>query len=191
MKRLTREAVEREIDDLESLEITALQKRWQELFKLPPPFKIRSGLLRRAIAYHLQELLLSGLKLQTKRELRRIAERARISRAHSGGKPVGAIVDVDPAATILPRRKILSPGSRLLREWNGTTEVVDVLADGFGWRGKTYRTLSAVAVAITGTKWSGPKFFGLVPTRKPLAGGATEKTAMTAVPKPRRRAASR
>jgi hypothetical protein len=64
---------------------------------------------------------------------------------------------------------MLSPGTRLLREWNGSTEMVDVLADGFGWRGKTYRTLSAVAVAITGTKWSGPKFFGLVDQKKPKA----------------------
>ena len=140
MKRLTREAVDREIAGLEGLDITTLQNRWQELYKLPPPFKIRSGFLRRAIAYRLQELLHGGLRLQTKRELRRVAE------------------------SVLPRRKILSAGTRRLREWNGTTEVVDVLADGFGWRGKTYRTLSAVAVAITGTKWSGPKFFGLVTT---------------------------
>jgi len=57
----------------------------------------------------------------------------------------------------------LSAGTKLLREWNGRTETVDVVADGFAWRGTTYRTLSGVAVAITGTKWSGPKFFGLVP----------------------------
>jgi hypothetical protein len=87
LKRLTREAVDREIAGLEGLDITALQNRWRELYKLPPPFKIRSGFLRRAIAYRLQELLLGGLKLQTKRELRRIAERARLNRAHSGGKP--------------------------------------------------------------------------------------------------------
>jgi hypothetical protein len=172
LKRLTREAVDREIAGLDSLDIATLQKRWQELYKLPPPFKIRSGFLRRAIAYRLQELLLGGLKLQTKRELRRIAERARVNRAHSGGKPLTVDVAIPPSESMLPRRKILSAGTRLLREWNGTTEVVDVLADGFGWRGKTYRTLSAVAVAITGTKWSGPKFFGLVTTKKPKPVGA-------------------
>ena len=148
-----------------------MQKRWQELYKLPPPFKIRSGFLRRAIAYRLQELLLGGLTLQTKRELRRIAERARLNRSHSGGKPLAADVAIPPFESMLPRRRILSVGTRLLREWNGTTEVVDVLAEGFGWRGKTYRTLSAVAVAITGTKWSGPKFFGLVTTKKLKADG--------------------
>jgi hypothetical protein len=176
LKRLTREAVDREIAGLEGLDIAALQKRWRELYKLPPPFKIRSGFLRRAIAYRLQELLLGGLKLQTKRELRRIAERARLNRAHSGGKPLAGDGNSIASASIPPRRRILSAGTRLLREWNGTTEVVDVLAEGFGWRGKTYRTLSAVAVAITGTKWSGPKFFGLVTTKKPKPHGATLDT---------------
>jgi hypothetical protein len=116
LKRLTREAVDREIAGLDSLDIATLQKRWQELYKLPPPFKIRSGFLRRAIAYRLQELLLGGLKLQTKRELRRIAERARVNRAHSGGKPLTVDVAIPPSESMLPRRKILSAGTRLLRE---------------------------------------------------------------------------
>jgi hypothetical protein len=57
-----------------------------------------------------------------------------------------------------------------MREWNGTTEVVDVVAEGLVWRGTTYRTLSSVAVAITGTKWSGPRFFGLTPPKPQLRG---------------------
>jgi hypothetical protein len=164
MKRLTKEDVEREIAALDSLDITTLQNRWRDLYKVPPPFKVRSGFLRRAIAYRLQELLYGGLRPSTKRELRRIAEASRLNRSHSGGRRPrdGSVA----AAALLPRRRILSPGTRLLREWNGSTEMVDVMEDGFGWRGKTYRTLSAVAVAITGTKWSGPKFFGLVDTKK-------------------------
>ena len=55
----------------------------------------------------------------------------------------------------------LSVATWLMREWNGVMQVVEVTPDGFVWRGTTYRTLSAVACAITGTKWSGPKFFGL------------------------------
>lgn len=165
MKRVTN--VEREIAALDDLDITALQNRWRDLYKVPPPFKVRSGFLRRAIAYRLQELLYGGLKPSTKRELRRIAEQSRINRSHSGGKrPKSGSAS---GAALLPRRRILAPGTRLLREWNGSTEMVDVLADGFGWRGKTFRTLSAVAVAITGTKWSGPKFFGLVDQKKPKA----------------------
>ena len=163
MKRLTKEDVEREIAALDSLDITTLQNRWRELYKVPPPFKVRSGFLRRAIAYRLQELLYGGLKTSTKRELRRTAEASRVNRSHSGGRRPQ---DGAEAAALQSRRRVLSPGTRLLREWNGTTEMVDVLVDGFGWRGKTYRTLSAVAVAITGTKWSGPKFFGLVTAKK-------------------------
>lgn len=165
MKRPTPEEVEREIAALDDQDLAALQQRWRELYGVPHPFKIRAGFLRRAIAYRLQELAFGGLRPQLKRELRKIAERARLNRSHSGGRR-SRTVDAATAAAVLPRRKTLSPGTRLLREWNGTTEVVDVLPDGFGWRGRTYRTLSAVAVAITGTKWSGPKFFGLIETPK-------------------------
>ena len=160
MRRLTKEEVEREIAALDTLDIAALQNRWRDLYKVPPPFKVRSGFLRRAVAYRLQENLYGGLKASTRKALRRIAEHARTNRSHSGGKRSAQEV-ADATAALLPRRKSLSPGTRLIREWNGSTEVVDVLADGFCWHGRTYRTLSAVAVAITGTKWSGPKFFGL------------------------------
>ncbi|RYE08244.1 MAG: DUF2924 domain-containing protein [Hyphomicrobiales bacterium] len=170
MKHLTKEGVEREIAALDGLDIKALQNRWRELYKLPPPFKIRSGFLRRAIAYRLQELLYGGLSNATKKELRRIAEASRVNRSYSGGRrPKDGST---AAVALIPRRRVLSPGTRLLREWNGTTELVDVLTDSFGWRGKTYRTLSAVAVAITGTKWSGPKFFGLVDAKKAKANTA-------------------
>ena len=55
----------------------------------------------------------------------------------------------------------LQPGARLLREWNGTTHVVDVLPNGFHWNGTTHRSLSAIAREVTGAHWSGPRFFGL------------------------------
>jgi hypothetical protein len=91
MKRLSRADVEREIAALDTLSITVLQKRWVELYKIPPPFKVRSGFLRRAIAYRLQELAFGGLKPTIRRELRRIAADARTNRSHSGGKrPRGA-----------------------------------------------------------------------------------------------------
>lgn len=56
--------------------------------------------------------------------------------------------------------RALSPGARLVREWNGVTHVVDVVEDGYVWKGDRYRSLSAVARAITGARWSGPRFFG-------------------------------
>lgn len=55
----------------------------------------------------------------------------------------------------------LKPGSRLLREWNGRTHEIEVVPDGFVWKGQRYRSLTAIARAITGTNWSGPRFFGL------------------------------
>lgn len=163
MKRPTPEEVEREIAALDGMDITALQNRWRELYRVEPPFKVRSKFLRTAVAYRLQEQLHGGLRPATKRLLRRIAEEARTNRpAPRGGHTAPPALGTAEAATILSKRIVLNPGTRLVREWAGRTEIVDVLASGFGWRGKTYRTLSAVAVAITGTKWSGPKFFGLL-----------------------------
>ena len=66
---------------------------------------------------------------------------------------------VDGAAS--PFALTLKEGGRLLREWNGVTHTVEVLEDGYRWNGDTYRSLSAVARAITGARWSGPRFFGL------------------------------
>ena len=58
-------------------------------------------------------------------------------------------------------RTELRPGTLLTREWDGHLQRVMVLADGFSWNGKTYASLSMVAFAMTGTRWSGPRFFGL------------------------------
>ena len=117
---------------------------------------MREGFLRRAIAYRLQEQTFGGLKPGMQRELQRLAIALRKNGPSNG--------------TAKTRFSVysMSPGIRLMREWNGTTELVDVVAEGFVWRGSRYRTLSAVAVAITGTKWSGPKFFGLDRPRSTL-----------------------
>ena len=160
MKRMSKEQVEREIAALDTLDTKALQARWLELYQREPPSRIRAGLLRLGIGYRLQEKAYGGLKPQAVRLLRKLAVELRSERVskHSGSEAA----DEAPPRWAAESR-LLSPGTQLMREWNGTTEVVDVVADGFLWRGNTYRTLSAVAVAITGTKWSGPKFFGLIP----------------------------
>lgn len=152
MRALPAAELERELIALQEMKTSALQQKWREVFKTDPPRKMRAAFLQRAIAYRLQEITFGGLKPQTKRELGRLAQELRQSR--QVGRPEGA------GAASIPRR-ILSPGTRMLREWNGVTELVEVTEDGFVWKAQTYRTLSAVAVAITGTKWSGPKFFGL------------------------------
>ena len=144
--------LEREIAELQDLKTPALQIKWRTVFASEPPRKMRAGFLARAIAYRLQEQVLGTLRPDTQKTLDKLA----LSLRRSQGDDVGARNSV----TATPNRH-LSPGTRLMREWNGTTELVDVVETGFVWRGKSYRTLSAVAVAITGTKWSGPKFFGL------------------------------
>ena len=160
MRRQTREEVEREILALDTLATKALQLRWASLYKRDPPAKIRSGLLKLGIAYRLQELAFGGLKPKTVRLLRKLAAELREDRASRRNAAEAA--DMGLPARRVAHTPLLSPGTQLMREWNGSTEIVDVTREGLIWRGKTYRTLSAVAVAITGTKWSGPKFFGLV-----------------------------
>ena len=167
-KRSSWEEVEREIAALVTLDTKTLQERWAALYDRDPPSRIRAGPLRLGIAYRLQEKAFGGLKPQTVRLLRKLATELRAQRASTLGEAeVAAGLPVRPSAV---QTLTLTPGTRLMREWNGTTEVVDVVADGLIWRGTTYRTLSAVAVAITGTKWSGPKFFGLTPPRPRLRG---------------------
>lgn len=176
-KRLSKEEVEREIAALDTLDTKALQQKWSALFERDPPSRIRAGLLRLGIAYRLQEKAFGGLKPKTIRHLQRLAAELRAARA-TAETQVDAEMSIRPSVV---QTLTLAPGTRLMREWNGTTEVVDVVADGLVWRGTTYRTLSAVAVAITGTKWSGPKFFGLTPPKPRLRGArmrlATEPVA--------------
>jgi hypothetical protein len=103
-------------------------------------------LLFRILAYRLQADHLGDLDSDTRRLLDR------------SGTPV----EVGQLATALNRRRTeLRPGTVMVREWNGHLQRVMVLADGFAWNGKTYRSLSKIAFAITGTRWNGPRFFGV------------------------------
>lgn len=173
-KQPSREEVEREITALDTLDTKALQEKWAALCERDPPSRIRAGLLRLGIAYRLQEKAFGGLKPQSVRLLRKLATELRAARAPAAGET--EVVAEAPVRPSVAQTLTLTPGTRLMREWNGTTEVVDVVVDGLVWRGTTYRTLSAAAVAITGTKWSGPKFFGLVPgasSRRPVGGRST------------------
>lgn len=101
-------------------------------------------LLRRLLAQRLQEKRHGRLPLLVARELERVAA--------SGGSTVPELV----------RRKVeLTPGTRLLREWNGRTIAVEVREDGFVWEDRLYRSLCEIAQMATGAHWSGPRFFGL------------------------------
>ncbi|MDE2133254.1 MAG: DUF2924 domain-containing protein [Alphaproteobacteria bacterium] len=122
-----------------------LRAEWAALFGRPSPRHVSRDILLRGMAYRLQEQMYGGLKRATLKQLKRLAAELR-----DGGS-------IAPAPTAL-----LRPGVRLLREWNGETQIVEVLPDGFAWRGAQYQSLSAIARAITGVQWSGPKFFGLL-----------------------------
>ena len=129
-----------DLSALLSLSTPELRARWHALFGHPSPPRLKRDLLIRAIAHRLQENRFGGLKPATRRRLERLAAGAEL-------KP-----DAGPA---------LRPGLRLMRDWNGETHLVEVTAEGIRWRGASYRSLSAVARAITGARWSGPRFFGL------------------------------
>jgi hypothetical protein len=127
-----------EIMDLDTLKRNDLLEHWRALFGKPPPRGLSSAFLRRFIAFETQVRTRGGLPKDFLRKLSRQAS----------GKGVA-------------RTPALRPGSRLLREWNGVTHVVDVHEDGFTRNGRTHRSLSAIAREITGARWSGPRFFGL------------------------------
>lgn len=152
-RRATAGEIEQEIAELNDRTITELQVRWRELYSTAPPFKVRSGFLRYAIAYRLQERLYGGLSTKTKRLLRAVAKQRRERRKSSPGSL--------PRHAPPPEVQRPAPGTQLIREWDGKLETVEVTEQGFNWAGQSYSTLSAVALAITGTKWSGPRFFGL------------------------------
>lgn len=144
-RKLAREQkLEAELKALPDLPRSELQKRWVELYETPCPAQISRRILTRAIAYRMQEQALGGLDALTLRRL------ARAERDLAAGRPVAAPV---------PKIK---PGTRLLREWNGKVHEVIVLERGVRYRDQTWPSLSAVAREITGTRWSGPRFFGLV-----------------------------
>ncbi len=146
---MTQMAAEK-IAALQALETQALRARWEQAVKRPAPKGISRDLLLRALAYHVQEQAEGNL---SKAARKRLAERANPS-GEGGRSP-------RPPA---PR---LRPGTRLVREWRGEAHQVSVLNDGFDYRGERYASLSQIARTITGTRWSGPLFFGLRKAARP------------------------
>jgi len=139
-----------ELEQLHELTSEELRERWQTLFGAEAPPKLRSSLIVQGIAYRLQEKALGGLKPATVRLLERIADDAAARR--------------QSAPT--PEKIRVNAGTVLIREWHGTKHQVTVLNDGFLFRAKRFRSLSQIARAITGSRWSGPLFFGLKSSRK-------------------------
>lgn len=132
-------SIEREIAALDALDRSALLQRWRFAFGREAPPRLSRSLMVKAVAHEMQVRAFGGLSPRTIRALK------------AAGKP---------EATSISRR-LPGRGTRLVREWNGILHEVEVLDDGYLWRGQRYRSLSAIALAITGTKWSGPRFFGI------------------------------
>lgn len=135
-------AIESELAGLKRMGRAALTGRWRALFKAAPPAAFTPDLLARGIAWRLQEKALGGLSSEARRTL------------------------VSPERSVqgqLRSRTTLRPGNRLIRRWRGQTHVVQVTEAGLVYENECFSSLSVIARAITGTRWSGPKFFGLVP----------------------------
>lgn len=144
--------LERDVVSLQTLDTDALRQRWKALFGSDPSPHFGRSVLVRAISYRIQEAALGGLKPATQRLLDRIAE----SRSET-------VLDRIP--------KRLNAGAVLIRQWGGVTHRVLVLVDGVVYRKRRYKSLSEVARAITGARWSGPLFFGLKHRDKEAAHG--------------------
>ncbi len=134
-----------EIASFKTMDVKALKQRWRDLFDTEPPAYNRRFLESR-LAYRVQELAYGGLKPEVIARLEALGEQL------DGGN-----------ITVRKKRADDRPiaGTRLVREWQDTEHCVTVLVDGFEYLGRPYKSLSAVARAITGTRWNGWVFFGI------------------------------
>jgi hypothetical protein len=142
--------VSRMLDTLLALSPGELRSEWRRLYRSQPP-RLSRDLLIRAIAHRIQELRYGGLSKTTRRKLT-----ALVNVPQTGG-------EIAPETT-----QKISPGARLVREWNGRTHTVTVQEEGFTYAARSYRSLTAIAREITGAHWSGPRFFGLARRPKRL-----------------------
>ena len=136
------------IAHLNDLGLAELRRVWKDRLGTPPAVT-STDLIRRWLVWELQAQAKGGFDATTRRRLRRLCK------AFRANLPSTTLPDIGPR-----------PGSMLTREWNGVTHRVMVLEEGFGWNGQKYESLSEIAYRITGTRWSGPRFFGLRQQRK-------------------------
>ncbi|MBW0145768.1 DUF2924 domain-containing protein [Sphingomicrobium clamense] len=129
--------IDAHLTEFGQLSRSELKDRWRSLYKTPPPVAFTPDLLARGLAYRLQEQSVGGLPQSIKTQL--------ASRIHGSSK----------------RGSELRPGNRLVRRWRGVNYVVDVTERGLVYDGERFGSLSEIATHITGTRWSGPRFFGL------------------------------
>jgi hypothetical protein len=145
----TKTSVGDEIAHLRGLDLKGLRSRWRSVFQRPPPDHLPRHLLSAIIAYRIQADRLGDLDHETRQVL-----------DQTDAKDTGTTMSTR-LVSFDRKRTELTPGTVLVREWDRRSQRVMVMADGFAWNGQTYDSLSKVAFAITGTKWNGPRFFGM------------------------------
>ncbi len=140
----TADVVTARLQALERMDYAALRSEWRRLYRAPAPKRVARNLLMLGVAWKIQEQAYGGLSAATKRRLADLAK----------------TMERDGDVT---RNRVakLKPGAKLVREWRGKTHTVTVIDEGFEWKGRHWRSLSAIAREITGVRWSGPRFFGL------------------------------
>jgi hypothetical protein len=141
----THEPILTRLAALKAMSVNELKTEWQAMFDAPAPNNSRTFLESR-LAYRIQELTYGGPDKQTRRLLDLLADEVE-----------GTLTRKTQIAD--PRNPVV--GTKLIREWDGIAHTVTVLKEGFEWGGQRYKSLSAVARAITGTRWNGYRFFGL------------------------------
>jgi hypothetical protein len=144
----TKTSIGDEIAHLRGLDLKGLRSRWQSVFQRPAPGHLPRHLLFAIIAYRIQADRFGDLDHETRQVLDQ-------TDAKKTSQMSSRLVSFDQ------KRTELTPGTVLVREWDRRSQRVMVMANGFAWNGQTYDSLSKVAFAITGTKWNGPRFFGL------------------------------
>jgi hypothetical protein len=153
MKRMVSEVkseeLAQELKGLEARDDDELKNRWRSLYGTKPPQKIHRSLLIAAVAHRMQGNALGALKSSVRRHLLQAASNPATPRPSSH------------YPSLRPRT-----GTVLVRDWGGVTHQAKVLEDGILFLGKRYKSLSEIARVITGSRWSGPLFFGLKPPAK-------------------------
>jgi hypothetical protein len=147
--RSSKTSVEDEIAHSRDLDLRGLRARWHSVFQRPPPPDLPRHLLFAVLAYRIQVDRFGDLDNETRKVLDRT----------NANDPDSAMTD--RLESLDRKRTDLTPGTVLVREWDRKSHRVMVLADGFAWNGQTYDSLTKIAFAITGTRWNGPRFFGL------------------------------
>lgn len=138
------DSLAQQLAELPHLKRPALQEQWKRLFGSAPSPRMRRDFMIPILAYRIQEQAFGSISLRTRKRLQELTQQVERS-------PTGSICE----------RPALRPGTRLVRQWGNQVHLVTAEAKGFEYKGSRYRSLSEIAHLITGTKWSGPLFFGL------------------------------